>query len=234
MLDIKDLDLKDVGNLNNFSGCVPLFPLSTVVFFPNTLLPLHIFEPRYKQMINDTMSGEKIIAMALFKPGWEKDYYGNPDVYTVTGIGRIVSSETIDDGKYNIVLYGLKRARITNIVKEKPYRLAEVELVENEFGTTDDIYRQKIADLVTRWNFLLDDNEKSHRIDVNTSLPLENLTDALATLVISNVFDKQRYMEEPRVESRAKMLIAFLQTRLDMITITSRKRDQIIEKRNLN
>ncbi|KAB2835285.1 MAG: hypothetical protein F9K51_00470, partial [Candidatus Dadabacteria bacterium] len=107
-MDLSSLDLKDVCNLKSFSGTVPLFPLSTVVFFPNTLLPLHVFEPRYKQMVKDVSTSERIIGMALLKPGWESNYYGNPEVYDVVGMGRIVSSETFEDGRINIVLYGLK------------------------------------------------------------------------------------------------------------------------------
>ncbi len=110
-MELPELDLNNVANLKNFSGVVPLFPLSSVVFFPNTLLPLHIFEPRYKEMVNAAINNEKIIGMALLKPGWESDYYGNPDVYDIIGMGRIVSSDVFEDGKINIILYGLKRAK---------------------------------------------------------------------------------------------------------------------------
>lgn len=63
------IDLANVLNLQNFSGVIPLFPLATVVFFPNTLLPLHVFEPRYRQMVKDIIDGERIIGMVLLKPG---------------------------------------------------------------------------------------------------------------------------------------------------------------------
>ena len=233
-MDLSALDFKDVSNLTSFTGKVPLFPLSTVVFFPNTLLPLHIFEPRYKQMINDVMSSEKIIGMALLKPGWESNYYGNPDVYDVLGMGRIVSSETFEDGRINIVLYGLKRVRIDEILEDNPYRVARVSIVENMHGANEDVYRRRIEELLTKWNFALDEKEKSHRININTGLPLESLTDALATLILSNVYDKQTLLEEPNVLKRAEALIKELQTRLDIVAITSRRRNEIKEKRNLN
>ena len=233
-MDLSALDFKDVSNLTSFTGKVPLFPLSTVVFFPNTLLPLHIFEPRYKQMINDVMSSEKIIGMALLKPGWESNYYGNPDVYDVLGMGRIVSSETFKDGRINIVLYGLKRVRIDEILEDNPYRVARVSIVENMHGANEDVYRRRIEELLTKWNFALDEKEKSHRININTGLPLESLTDALATLILSNVYDKQTLLEEPNVLKRAEALIKELQTRLDIVAITSRRRNEIKEKRNLN
>lgn len=234
-MDLSSLDLKDVCNLNNFSGIIPLFPLSTVVFFPNTLLPLHIFETRYKYMINEVMKSEKIVGMALLKPGWEASYYGNPDVFDVAGMGRIVSSESFEDGRINIVLYGLKRVRILEIMKDMPYRLARVEIVENKHSASDEIYRGKIEELIKKWNFALtNEKQKAHRVNINTRLPLDSLTDALATLVFSNVFEKQLLLEEPSVEKRAEVIIRELQTRLEIISVTSKKRNEIIDKRNLN
>lgn len=233
-MDLSSLDLKNVSNLKNFSGTIPLFPLSTVVFFPNTLLPLHVFEPRYKQMVSDVINSEKIIGMALFKPGWQSNYYGNPDVFDVVGMGRIVSSETFTDGRINIVLYGLKRVRIVDIVKDEPYRLAKVNIMENTRGADEEIYRARIEELITKWNFTLDEDQKSHRINVNAKLPLDSLTDALGTLIFSNTFDKQMLLEEQSTEKRAQKIIRDLETRLDIVSVTSRKRNEIVDKRNLN
>jgi len=233
-MELPELDLKDVANLKNFSGVIPLFPLSSIVFFPNTLLPLHIFEPRYKEMVNAAINNEKIIGMALLKPGWESDYYGNPDVYDVIGMGRIVSSEVFEDGKINIILYGLKRAKIQEIITDLPYRLARVSIMDNNPNTKDEIYRSKIEQLIYKWNLYLSEKQKAHKINVNTKLPLENLTDALASLIFYNVFDKQRLLEETNVLKRAEIIIHDLQTKLEIVSITSHKRKEIMEKRNLN
>jgi len=233
-MDLSELDLKGVSNLESFSGVIPLFPLSTVVFFPNTLLPLHIFEPRYKQMVNDVINTEKIIGMALLKPGWGDNYYGNPEIFDTVGMGRIVSSESYGDGRINIVLYGLKRVRIVDILEELPYRLARVDIVDDQRGSQEETLRIRIGELITRWNLLIEDTGKSHRITINTNLPLHSLTDALGTLIFSNVFDKQMLFEEPCVENRARILIKDLETRLEIISITSGKRSEIIKKRHLN
>jgi len=233
-MDLPELDLKDVANLENFSGIVPLFPLSSVVFFPNTLLPLHIFEPRYREMVTSALKSEKIIGMALLRPGWESNYYGNPGIYDVIGMGRIVSSDMLDDGKINIVLYGLKRARIVEVVNELPYREARISILENQFDEGGESLRTIIEELVNKWNLYLDDKQKSHRINVNTKLPLENLTDALGSLIFPNVFDKQTLLEETNVENRAHIIISDLQTRLEMISITSQKKAEIMKKRHLN
>lgn len=233
-MDLSSLDLTNISKIDDFSGTIPLFPLSTVVLFPNTLLPLHIFEPRYKQMFNDVINAERMIGMALLKPGWQSNYYGNPDIFQIVGMGKVVSSETLDDGKLNIVLYGLRRVKIKEIVKDNPYRLARVDIINNINENGEETHRVRIEELISRWNFFLDRKEKSHKINVNANLPLDSLTDSLATLIYPNVFDRQKLLEEQNVQKRAEMIIKDLETRIEVISITTKKRNKILEKRNLN
>ena len=228
------IDLANVLNLQNFSGVIPLFPLATVVFFPNTLLPLHVFEPRYRQMVKDIIDGERIIGMVLLKPGWEKSYEGNPEIYSVAGMGRIVNSEPLDDGRFNIVLYGLKRVKIIDIVKDIPYRLARVEILEDVHGTNENIYRERIVELILRWNGIIGKEHESHLINIDTRLPLENLIDAIASTSVSNVFEKQELLEEINVQKRAENILTYLETKVEVISIVAKRRNQIVEKRNLN
>lgn len=228
------IDLANVSNLQNFSGVIPLFPLATVVFFPNTLLPLHVFEPRYRQMIKDIIDGERIIGMVLLKPGWEKSYEGNPEIYSVVGMGRIVNSEPLEDGRFNIVLYGLKRVKIIDIVKDIPYRLARVEILEDVHGINENIYRERIVELILRWNGIIGKEHESHLINIDTRLPLENLIDAIASTSVSNVFEKQELLEEINVQKRAENILTHLETKIEVISIVAKRRNQIVEKRNLN
>jgi hypothetical protein len=88
---------------------VPIFPLPTVVFFPETYLPLHIFEPRYREMVQEASAHEKCIGMVLLKDGWEDQYEEAPPIYSIGCVGRIISSHKLSDGAYNIVLQGLHR-----------------------------------------------------------------------------------------------------------------------------
>ena len=108
------------------SGIVPVFPLPQIVFFPRTILPLHVFEPRYKQMVRDARVGEGLIAVALLRPGWEDDYAGNAAFHDVGTIGRIEDLESLPDGRFNLRLVGLQRAVFSEILQDLPYQRARV------------------------------------------------------------------------------------------------------------
>src|SRR5688572_10359904 len=97
---------------------IPIFPLPNVVLFPNVFLPLHIFEPRYRQMVNDALAGERMIGMVLLQPGYEEDYERAPAIYQIGCAGLITHVERLSDGRFNIVLRGLERFRI--IGEENP------------------------------------------------------------------------------------------------------------------
>lgn len=103
---------------------LPIFPLPDAVLFPNTLLPLHVFEPRYRQMVEDCLAGDRRLAMAILRPGWENEYYGRPPVHPIAGVGEIVQHERLADGRFNILLKGTMRLGIVaELAPEKPYRM---------------------------------------------------------------------------------------------------------------
>lgn len=233
-MDLKKIKIDEIKNLDNFSGIVPVFPLSTVVFFPNTLLPLHIFEERYRDMLSDSQNSENLIAMALLKPGWDDNYYGSPEVFDVAGMGRIVSSEIFSDGRSNIVLYGLKRIRILEFTQDKPYRKARIELLDNKSCNEEVNYKEKLKNIVSDWNDILGEKYKEHQLNINLELPLANLTDVMASVIFTNIFDKQSFLEETDVELRASKLIESIETRLQNAEITSKRIDSIVNTRNLN
>jgi uncharacterized protein len=114
------------------SDGTPLFPLPDVVFFPRTLLPLHVYEPRYRALASDALEQDGTICTALLKPGWESDYYGSPEVYPVGCVGKIVQHEKLADGRYNITLDGQTKVRIESSVRLTPYRLVRVTPVEDD------------------------------------------------------------------------------------------------------
>ena len=116
------------------SDLLPLFPLPNVVLFPNVFLPLHIFEPRYREMIADALKSDRLIAMVLLQPKWEGSYEGRPPVYPIGCSGVITHVERLDDGRYNIVLRGVERVRIVREVHTRRYRRAQVESLMQALG----------------------------------------------------------------------------------------------------
>jgi hypothetical protein len=107
--------------------CIPLFPLPGVVLLPGTLLPLHIFEPRYRAMVADALNGSRTIGMAMLRADEDPDE-ARPAIRPVGGAGEIVEADELEDGRYNILLEGRFRYRILEEVSSPaPYRTARIE-----------------------------------------------------------------------------------------------------------
>jgi len=133
---------------------VPVFPLPDVVLFPHAVVPLHIFELRYRTMVRDALSGERLIALALLKPGWERDYHGNPEFHELGCLARFEEVEWRPDDCYDLKLLGLSRVRLGAPVREYPYRAVRVALLPEEPYSEDDAVvrseRQSLLDLYRR------------------------------------------------------------------------------------
>jgi Lon protease-like protein len=106
---------------------IPLFPLPNFVMFPGLRVPLHIFEPRYRQMIADIRESNGIIGMVLLKGNWEQDYYARPDIFEIGCAGQVDQLERLPDGRYNLILEGLGEFRVTRELRDRVYRRGDVE-----------------------------------------------------------------------------------------------------------
>src|SRR5438046_8292600 len=101
----------DQHALANFPGAARLFPLPNLVLFPHVVQGLHIFEPRYRQLMADTIADDMLMALVLLREGWEGDYEGQPLLESVGCLGRVGAYEKLVDGRYNLRLHGLSRIR---------------------------------------------------------------------------------------------------------------------------
>jgi Lon protease-like protein len=107
---------------------VPVFPLPNVVLLPGGLLPLHVFEPRYREMTQDVVAGHRRLAVARLQPGFEADYYGRPPIHLVCGLGEVVRHEQRADGRWDILLNGLSRVRVREeLPLARAYRVIRAE-----------------------------------------------------------------------------------------------------------
>ena len=117
---------------------LPIFPLPDVTFFPHTLLPLHVFEARYRAMVMDALARDRRLAVVKLRPGFEAAYAGKPAVHAVAGAGEIVSWERLATGRYNILVKGEWRVRIQS---ERPsdtlYRIVTAQRLDDVAPTTD-------------------------------------------------------------------------------------------------
>ena len=112
----------------------PVFPLPNVVLFPRAILPLHIFEPRYRTMIADVLGGGQTLVIALLKQGWEQEYYGSPDAHSIGCLGRVVQHHKLPDGRYNIMLHGEQKVLLDRFERQDPYRIARVRQVDEDLA----------------------------------------------------------------------------------------------------
>ncbi|HWA75953.1 MAG TPA: LON peptidase substrate-binding domain-containing protein [Polyangiaceae bacterium] len=111
---------------------VPVFPLPNVVLLPGGFLPLHVFEPRYREMTRDVVAGRRCMAVARLQPGFEADYEGRPPIHPLCGVGEVVKQERRADGRWDIVLRGLGRVRIREeLPATLSYRVVRVEWLED-------------------------------------------------------------------------------------------------------
>jgi Lon protease-like protein len=192
---------------------LPIFPLPSVVLFPNVLLPLHIFEPRYRQMVADALTGDRMIGMVLLRPGWEPHYEGRPDVYPIGCAGLITFSEQHPDGRYNIVLRGFEKFRILGEESDKAYRVARVEALMEEPTESE---RAVIRSERRRLEALLVPQPQGRGVDpkVPPSMADEDLVNALAQYLDLEPVEKQALLEREGLVARCQSLIDLLEMRV--------------------
>jgi Lon protease-like protein len=107
---------------------LPIFPLPNCVLLPGGLLPLHVFEPRYRELTRDCLAGHHLMGIARLRPGYEGTYYGRPPVYEKCGVGRIICSEELPDGRFALLLRGVARVEIAReLPMNRNYRMVEAQ-----------------------------------------------------------------------------------------------------------
>src|SRR3954470_6986505 len=94
----------EAEGLSGFGGTVRLFPLPNLVLFPHVIQPLHVFEPRYRQLMADALADDRLMALALPRPGEEEDYHKRPPIHRVVCVGQIDQEDKLPDGRYNLLL----------------------------------------------------------------------------------------------------------------------------------
>lgn len=194
---------------------IPLFPLPETVLFPRMLQPLHVFEPRYRQMVADVIADHHVFGLALLKPGWEPLYHTpRAPIHETTGVGRIVAWEQDPKGNYNILLRGIARAVVLEELPGAPYRQARVEPLVTYCSGGDESAGELRAELFAaiRGNPALDVDLRRGWLRLrNAGIDLDALADLLAAAVPAEVALRQMLLAEPDALERGRMLLAQFQ-----------------------
>jgi Lon protease-like protein len=195
---------------------LPLFPLPNLVFFPQTRLPLHVFEPRYRQLIADVVEHDQRFGIALLRPGWEADYFGAPPVYLCGTMGRIEQTVTLDDGRYNILMFGETRFRIIGEVSREPYRTVRAVASPQIERDPTEAYAQRTWLAELSQQYLRHFPEQVDVPEIET-VGLEALTNALIMSLTLDVEEKQRLLETDDIVARAEDVADELQSRIESL-----------------
>lgn len=201
---------------------VAVFPLPNVVFFPHTNLPLHIFEPRYRQMVEDTLQNKQWIGMFLLQPGWQDDYYGNPPIYSVGCAGELVDVEDLPEGKYNIILRGMSRVRAVETVQETPYRKVRVHVLPERISAGETMVQDVKRSLLA--NFKLLTEQVAQEVQLSQDSELAEVVNCIASALHLDTDQKRRLLETDDLYERALAVEEHLGAALAVLKLTSRFR----------
>lgn len=202
----------------NFTGKARLFPLPNLVLFPYVLQPLHVFESRYREMVEEALAGDRLIAMALLAPGWEADYEGRPPLYPMACLGRIVTHHRLADGRFNLLLAGLQRIRLVRELEpKKSFREAEAVVCPDEYSTPGAlgraILRRRLLDTFRRVAGSFDDSQNQLEPLLAGEVSMGMLTDLVAYTLELGLAAKQQLLDEVDVDRRAELLLRCLANR---------------------
>ena len=200
--------------MNNFPKIIPVFPLSNFIIFPKTTVPLNIFEPRYLDMVNDSMKSNKLIGM--IQPKNSKDKNGIPKLHDVGCLGKIMSFRETEDGRYLIELKGKIRFKIINEVNtDKKYRSVEVDYKGFLNDLSDEKEKLNFSDLELIFKDLKSLFEKRGFIINWKALEKQSLDETINALAMASPFsleEKQILLEAKSLDIRKNKIAEILKT----------------------
>jgi Lon protease-like protein len=178
---------------------LPIFPLPNCVLLPGGLLPLHVFEPRYRELTRDCLADSKLMAIARLEPGHEAAYFGRPPVHVHAGLGRIICSDELADGRFHILLRGVGRVRIdSELEPARAYRRVRATLLEDRATKHPEVVRAGFAQLVQlcdRLADVLDEGGEQLRDLVKSQSCAADCADVLTAALVTDPDDRQALLE---------------------------------------
>ncbi|MBW2524911.1 MAG: LON peptidase substrate-binding domain-containing protein [Deltaproteobacteria bacterium] len=190
---------------------LPIFPLDSAVLIPGGVLPLHVFEPRYRRMVSDSLESDAMLAIALLTGVDQRESIGEPGVSPVVGVGKIHTHQQLADGRYLLLLHGWLRARIEEELEtDKPYRLVRATPIVDELGeassTVDraaQALRQMVLQLAQRST---SEPAKMLAAACATEADPGRLADLVGAALLDQPEQRQVFLSEPKVWRRLEVL----------------------------
>jgi Lon protease-like protein len=191
---------------------VPVMPLPGAVLFPHALLPLYIFEPRYREMLEHALQRDRMFSVTLIKPSCP-EWQAPEDFFHFATVGLIRACVGRSDGTSNLVLQGLHRVRFSGFKQETPFPVAKIDIVESTNSAT--VEAEALGEKVLELYRKLRRAERRLPPKVDRYLEelgdLEMLADLVASTFVDDPLRRQRMLEEPSVNARLRLLISYLQ-----------------------
>ena len=198
--------------MSNLPTVIPVFPLPNVVLFPEVMLPLHIFEPRYRQMVTDTADkSPPLIGMALLRGNWQEQYQGNPEIFPIGCAGEMVRVVPLPDGRFNILLKGIREYQIKEESFAKSYREAVVEWGPPAKERLLAEYRQELSRLLETY---LPNNEAVQKFPADPTVEDAFFVNFFAFHLDLLPIEKQSLLEARPLPERAARLRDILDFKL--------------------
>jgi len=206
------------GLPHDFSSIVRLFPLPNLVFFPQAMQPLRIFEPRYKALMEDALETDRLIAMAVLAPGWEAEYEGRPPLAPMACLGRVATWHRLENGDFNLLLTGICRVRLVEeLPPERPFRRARVQVCPDMYPQSAQGDRHALhRALLEAFKGSLPKAaalQEAIGAALASKLTLGALADVIAHTLDMGLEIKEQLLRETEADARARRLLEFLQAR---------------------
>lgn len=204
--------MPDDDSLDDFDGICRLFPLPGVVLLPHVVIPLHLFEPRYRQLMEDTLAGGDGLITMVLAQGEPPPPGQKPIIADVACIGRVIQHQRLPDGRFNLLLRGRRRVLLLGeLERDTPYRQSRAELIP-ELDNLDGTFAPRL-ELIRLFRGTM---QRSHPLSpdlisyLESDVPLGALTDLIAHALNLPAATKQEFLAEPSADRRAEALVRLL------------------------
>lgn len=189
---------------------VPFFPLPDAVLFPRTVLSLHIFEPRYRAMMDYVMAqDQKVFALAHLRDGYEELYFGAPPVFKVMTPARLLFADKLKDGRWNILIEGIARAQLLEEVQTEPFRMGRFDIIPDEIDPArrpeTEALMFKLSEFAERAAEVVATEKRTLRNLVNTHQHPSIVCDVVASQLVADAYARQCILEERDVIRRLRL-----------------------------